>query len=520
MLAGELAGHAGAIDEAVDHYSEATRLSNDPLVAERATRIALFAGNNERALKSAERWVKLAPKSLEAHQTLAILFIRNELPEKAIPHFEYVIKTTQPKNKSGFHLVGATLAREKNQVQALAAMRMLVERYPNHAGAHFALGNLALGANHYQLAVKEGGKALELDPALVEARSVRARAYMALGETKQALDDMKSAVLSHPSNYELRLTYARMLVQAKRYDLARMEFNRLIQTRPGDADLIYTLGLLNLQERKYDAAIDNFNQLVKSGERVDEGYYYLGRVAEERERYKEAIEWYLKLEKGDYLLDGQVRVAEMLAKLGSLQKAREHFKKVRSASTSDEDSVKLYLAEGQLLRDTNHYHAGMQIYNRALTEYPGNEDLLYARALMAEKIDRLDLLEADLRAILARDPNNATALNALGYTLADRNERIQEAFEYIQRALKVRPDDPTVIDSMGWVQFRMGNYEAAEQYLRRAYKLLQDAEIAGHLSELIWAKGNKSEARDLLRQALEKDPEHEYLQKLHQRFQQ
>ncbi len=518
VLAGELAGHAGAIEEAVDHYSEATKISKDPMIARRATRIALYAGNNERALESAKRWVKLSPESLESHQTLAILFTRNAQSKKAIPHFEYVIKTTQPNNKSGFQLIGATLAREKNQVRALEVMRMLVERHPNNASAHFSLGNLALGAQHYQLAVEEGGKALMLDPELVEARSVRARAYMALGETEQALDDMKSAVRIDPDNYELRVTYARMLVQAKRYALARMEFNRLIQKRPGDTDLIYTLGLLNLQEQKYDAAIENFNQLVQSGKRVDEGYYYLGRVAEEREQFKEAIEWYLKLEKGDYLLDGQVRIAEMLVKMGSLKKAREHFKKVRSASTSDEDSVKLYLAEGQLLRETNHYHAGMQIYNRALTEYPGNEDLLYARALMAEKIDRIDLLEADLREILARDPENATALNALGYTLADRNERIEEAFGYIQRALKVRPDDPTVIDSMGWVQFRMGNYEAAEQYLRRAFKLMQDAEIAGHLSELIWAKGNKAEALDLLRQALEKDPQHEYLRELHQRF--
>ena len=160
----------------------------------------------------------------------------------------------------------------------------------------------------------------------------------------------------------------------------------------------------------------------------------------------------------------------------------------------------------------------MEVYNRALTEHPGNEDLLYARALMAEKIDRIDLLEADLRAILEQDPDNATALNALGYTLADRNERIHEAFGYIKRALEARPDDPTVIDSMGWVHFRMGNYPEAEKYLRRAFELLKDAEIAGHLSELYWAKGDKSQAWDVLHRALEKDPDDEYLLELQQRF--
>ena len=192
----------------------------------------------------------------------------------------------------------------------------------------------------------------------------------------------------------------------------------------------------------------------------------------------------------------------------------------RNGAGDEEVSIRLYLAEGQLLREAKLYNAGMALYNRALTEHPGNGDLLYSRALMAEKLDRIDLLEADLRAILADDPDNATALNALGYTLADRNERIEEAFDYIQRALKARPDDPTVIDSMGWVQFRMGNFNEAEQYLRRAFELLQDAEIAGHLSEIMWMKGNKSEARNIIREALEREPEHEYLQELQQRFSQ
>jgi tetratricopeptide (TPR) repeat protein len=278
------------------------------------------------------------------------------------------------------------------------------------------------------------------------------------------------------------------------------------------------MGLLNLQEQNFDEAVKNFKRLVKTGTRADEGHYYLGRVAEERKRYKEAITWYLKVGEGDYFLDAQSRVAGVYVKLGSLQKARDQLKRARNETDDEEVSIRLYLAEGQLLREAKLYNAGMALYSRALTEHPGNGDLLYSRALMAEKIDRIDLLEADLRAILADDPNNATALNALGYTLADRNERIEEAFAYIKRALKAKPDDPTVIDSMGWVQFRMGNINEAEHYLRRAFELLQDAEIAGHLSEIIWEKGNKSEARDLIREALKREPEDEYLLELRQRF--
>ncbi len=520
LLAAEISGHLGEIDQSVQHYIAAAKISKDPKIAARATRIALYSGNNSSALAAAERWVQLTPANIEAHQTLAILYVRSDKIQQAIPHFEYVIDASKTAKGNGFMIIGATLAREKNQPQALEAMQHLVSLHQNNATAHFAYANLALGAKQYRQAVSASGKALRLDPNMIEARVVRARAYMSLGESERALRDMKSAVEATPESYELRVTYGRMLVRAKRHSQARDEFKYLIKQRPDDADLLYTLGLINFQEQEYDDAAANFKRLIESGKRADEGHYYLGRLAEERKRYKEAQSWYLKVGEGDYYLDAQSRVANTYVKLGSLQKARDHLKKLRSQTSDEETSIRLYLAEGQLLREAKLYHMGMDLYNRALTEHPGNGDLLYARALMAEKLDRIDLLEADLRAILAEDPDNATALNALGYTLADRNERIQEALEYIQRALKVRPDDPTVIDSMGWVQYRMGNYDEAEKYLRRAFELLQDAEIAGHLSEIIWAKGDKSEAKRLLREALEKDPDHEYLQELQQRFSQ
>ncbi|MEN8132151.1 MAG: tetratricopeptide repeat protein [Pseudomonadota bacterium] len=520
VLAAELAGHLGDIETAVEHYSAASRLSADPQVAERAMRIALYAKDDRNALKAAKRWVELAPDNLDSRQRLATLYLRNALPEQAISQFDYVINAAPGNSANRFLLIGVTLAREKDQKAALDAMSRLVERHQGDAHAHFALANLAMGAKEYRSAVAASDRALEIDPKFFEAQGVKARAFMALGETNQALQAMKAAVTSVPESYELRMIYGRMLVQAKRYDAARSEFNILLKKKPGDSDLLYTLGLLNLQEQRYRAAESNFKALLKLGKHAAEGHYYLGRVAEERGKYNKAKQWYLKVSEGDYYLDAQVRIADMYAKLGSLKKARAHFGKVRSEISDDEASVKLYLAEGQLLREASLYHAGMQIYNRALTEHPSNGDLLYARALMAEKIDRIDLLEADLRAILVQDPDNATALNALGYTLADRNERIQEAFQYIERALEVRPDDPTVMDSMGWVHFRMGNYTLAEQYLRQAFQLLKDAEITGHLSEIIWEQGKKSEARDILRRALERDPKHEYLQKLQQRFSQ
>lgn len=520
LLAGELAGHLGDLEQSVAHYAEAVNLSDDPKVAARATRIALYAERVEDGLVVAKRWVELAPDNHEARQTLAILYVRNDQAEQAIPHFRHVIDLTDAAGQNGLLLVSAALGREKDAAAALETMRQLVESDQDNPEAHFAYGTLALAHKRFRLAANETTKALVLQPAYVEARIVRARARFNMDELEAALTDMKAASAARPENEELHANYGRMLVQSKRYDEARTVFTGLLNKRPENPDLLYMLGLLNLQDERYDAAEQSFKGLAATDKRVDEAHYYLGRVAQVRSQYPKAMDWYGKVSEGEYFLDAQTRIADLHRELGDLPKARAHLKQLRDRASDGETIVKLYLSEGQVLREAGKFKEGMEVYNRALTEHPRNGDLLYARALMAEKINRIDLLEADLRAILADDPGNATALNALGYTLADRNERIPEAYEYIQRALKERPDDPTVIDSMGWVQFRMGNYDAAEQYLRKAYDLLQDAEIAGHLTELIWVKGNKSEARDLLNKALEKDPDHDYLLELKARLDQ
>jgi len=366
--------------------------------------------------------------------------------------------------------------------------------------------------------VRESTRVLSLQPEFVDALLIRAQAYLRLGNTSLAVRDMKSAAALNPKSVEIRLNLGRLLVAAEEYGEAREIFEDLASEAPGNEDLMYMLGLLNLQDQRYDDAERYFKRLTTSPKRAPEGHYYMGRVEEARGRSDEAIAAYLRVEGGEYFLDAQVRATAIMAANGNLQRARTQLKRMRTQVGSPGDAIKLYLAEGQLLRDGGLYRDGMGLYNRALTEHPANGDLLYARALMAEKLDRIDLLERDLQMILAEDPDNATALNALGFTLADRNERIPEALGYIERALEVSPDDPTVIDSMGWVQYRMGNYEEAEQFLRKAFDILPDPEIAGHLSETIWVQGNRVEARDMLKEALKSDPENDYLRELEKRF--
>lgn len=240
-----------------------------------------------------------------------------------------------------------------------------------------------------------------------------------------------------------------------------------------------------------------------------ESSYYLGRVYEEKKDPETALKYYFAVHHGEYYLGAQSRAANLLAEQGKLARAREHLHSLRVGN--EQDQVRLYLVEGELLRKAGQYQEALTFFADKLEKLPNDTSLRYARALVAERADKLALAEEDLRIIIEREPGNAQALNALGYTLADRTERLDEALDYITRALEVEPKDAAIIDSMGWVQYRLGNHAKAVELLRQALSLIHDPEIAAHLGEVLWEMGNKREALDVLETALEKYPEHKIL---------
>ncbi len=520
VLVGELSGQFGDVQQALQHYINAANLTDDPSVAERATRIAMFAKDWPLGIKAATRWSELAGDNLEISQILGVLELRSGNVDAAVPHFEKIMSAADDSPAKGFSIIGAVLARETESEAAIQLLERLVLKHFENPYGHLTLASLAFQSQDYQRTIDESEIALGFKPDLVEARAMRAQALMNLKETDQALQEMKLIVEESPENREMRMAYARMLLTAEKYDEAAVEFDLLLAENPNDTDLIYTLGLLRLQLEQYIEAEVQFKRLVERNQRKDEGHYYLGRVAEEQKKHQQAIAEFEKVEQGQYYIDAKARIATIYKDLDGIQKAQSYLKNVRASLSSPENIIEVYLVEGQLLHDEKLYVAAMDLYSEGLQEFPGHSDLLYARALMAEEIDRIDLLEIDLKAILSEDPDNASALNALGYTLADHNFRVDEALGYIKRALEIRPDDPAVIDSMGWVQFRLGNLLEAENYLRKAYGLLEDSEIAGHLVELLLAQGNYDEARKIINESLEREPEDEYLLELQQKLQQ
>jgi tetratricopeptide (TPR) repeat protein len=431
------------------------------------------------------------------------MLLRNKLPDAAFEEFDFIIQAKQAE-PSVFISIGKQLARESLREEALSVMQRLARRYRHIAAAHYALSTLAEQSGKLKLAESAVRETLTLKPDWLEAKNQLARLLHLQGETAQALDLLRKALDAKPDSKVLRLSYARLLVDAKQLDAARIEFERLAEQAPGNEDILYALGILALQAEDLKAAERYLKQLVGDSKRSLEAAYYLGQIAEQRQQPLKAIRWYAEIQRGEYAFDAQMRMVALLAKQGNTEGALNHLRSILPRGEAQQ--VRLYLVEGDVLRVAERYQDAMAMYDRALEQLPGNNDLLYARALMAERVDRLDILIADLQAVLKSEPDNAHAMNALGYTLVDRTNRFDEAAKYIHRALELLPDDPAILDSMGWLQYRIGNHDEAIKHLTRAYDLNDDGEIAAHLGEVLWVMGEQQRAQKVWQRALEKAP--------------
>jgi tetratricopeptide (TPR) repeat protein len=334
---------------------------------------------------------------------------------------------------------------------------------------------------------------------------------------EEALRFLGEYLKSHPKARDVRLNYARLLVKAKNYGEARNQFEALTAEYPDNADVGMAVALLAIQASDYDAAEKQLMRVLELNYKdPDVARYYLGQLNEERKRLDEALKWYSAVAQGEQYINAQSRYAGILAKQGRLPEARQHLQK--AAAQNNLQRVQLTQAEAQLLRDASQYQAAFELLGQALEKMPNTPDLLYDYAMAAEKVDRIDVLEGNLKQLIKLRPDHAHAYNALGYTFADRNQRIEEAHGLIQTALKLAPEDPFIMDSMGWVLYRMGRNQEGLGYLQKAFKLRPDAEIAAHLGEVLWALGQRDQARQIWTEALKGQPDNELLQNTLKRF--
>ena len=517
LMVAEIALNQGDTELAIRHYLELAKSQENPDIAERAVRVAVYGQDLEAATEAAQRWIELDPKRVEARQVIAAIYIRQDNIPEAFNYINGLIQTSELEDSQLFPPLLGMLAREKNANTVLAVTQRLAKENPSRAYAQYLHGMLSAQNGRPEEALKYLDRSIAL--AEIEGlHSARARVLLKLGRSDEAVVSLQKAVQNNPDDQGLRLTYARLLVDIKEYEKARIEFEKLHQGSPEDAELLFTLGLLSLESQRLDDAEKYMMMLVRLKQREGEAQYYLGRIYENRKQYEAAIDWYREVHVGEYKFDARLRIADMLGISGRTEEAIEHLDAMLKGSQSDGSLVRIYISKGELLRSVRRYEQALAVFNTALDIVPGNSDLLYSRALVAEKLGRIDLLEADIRTILKTEPDNAHALNALGFTLADQTDRYQEAYGYIKRAIEIMPDDAAIIDSWGWVHYRLGEYDKAIGLLRKALSHFNDAEIAAHLGEVLWVSGNHEEATSIWMEALEKSPNDPMLQEVMQRF--
>lgn len=515
VLVAEVAGQRGKIDVAVQNYMDLARQTRDPVVIERATRIAVYARDDDAALEAAELWHEVDPANTDAHQVLAVMTLRKGDIDTALYHLETILDRSQGQMDQKLWMIANFLGREEDQQAVMQLMERLMQNHMDDPEAIYAYAHVAARLGDVERSEVLLERVLELKP----GNEAAAMTYLSLlqksGKTNQALGWLEGMLDKTEDDFNMRMAYARLLTDAKRFDDARRQFEILLVQAPNNIDVLYALGLLYLQVNRLDDAEQKFLRLTKLKKRIFDANYYLGRISEERDALQQASNYYQGVHGGENYLDANIRLSLILAKQGEVEKALANIRAIEQPTNSNR--LIIIQAEGEILTAEKRFDEAMALFDRAILANP-HPDLLYSRAMLAEKMGRIDVLEADLLNILKDDPDNATALNALGYTLADRTDRYNEAYGYIKRAYELSPGDFYILDSMGWILYRLGRLDEAVDYLRQALALRNDPEIAAHLGEVLWVMGDKEAAREVWDTALQATPQDDRLLKVIERF--
>jgi tetratricopeptide (TPR) repeat protein len=516
FLLAEIAGQRGNLPLAAQTYLELARTTKDAGVARRATEIALYAQLNEIALESAKIWLAAEGDSPAARQTLATLLVNSRNLDAARPLLAEALAAERDNPGQALLQLHGVLSRHPDKGAVHDLVADLTGPYRKHAEAHYVIAQAAQAAGRHGAAQAAIGEALRIRPDWAAAALLHAQ-LLARDAQERSLDYLSQYLLRNPESQEVRLAFARNLINEKRYEEARGEFQKLLAANPDNADIALTVAFLSLQMNDVEAADVQLKRALELGyQDPDTIRFQLGQVNEDLKRLEEAGRWYRAVSGGAQYVVAQARYALLLARQQQLDEARAHLQNL--APQNEAQRVQLVQAEAHLLREVRQYDESYQVLRDALDVQPDHPDLLYDIALAAEKLDRLDVVEASLRKLIAMKPDHAQAYNALGYTLADRTDRLTEAYEYIEQALRLAPDDPFILDSMGWVHYRLGNLQEGLGYLRRAYEQRRDPEIAAHLGEVLWAKGKREEAEAVWRESLRDNPESDELRRTMRRF--
>ena len=507
LVLAEIAGARGQLGLAAEAYLDLARTTRDPRVARRAAEVALYARRYDMALEAARLWSDIEPNSPQPHQMVIGLLAATGRTDDLVADLAQQFAGAGKQTGDQLMELNRLLARYPDKQAARRLVDKLTEPYLSMAEAHFARAQAAHAAGDEAGAAADLDRAIALRPNWEQAVLARAQMTTDGAETARVLS---AFVAANPKAKDARLAYARSLVAEKRYTEARREFQTLLADHNDNGDVVYAVAVLSLQLNDMDEAETQLKRLVgMQHNESDSARVYLGQIAEERKRFDEALKWYGEVGTGSQYVPARMRMAHVFVRQEKLDEARRTLQETTAASPSER--AQLLIAESQLLRDAGRNDDAYAVLVDGLAAHPDQPELLYEAGLLAERVGNFEVGEADLRRLIKLKPDYAHAYNALGYSLADRNQHLDEAQQLIDKALELAPDDPFILDSKGWVLFRRGDAIGAVDVLTKAFKLRADPEIAAHLGEVLWTMGRKDEARVTWGDAMKASPGNEVL---------
>jgi len=516
LLQAELALQSSEYLEAAREYRKAAEISDSVDIARQATRVSYSFGFNDEALRAAKRWLELDEDSDEALLYVAQLQLRlGELRDSRRNLKKLIERGDEPPDQRLLSLV--QVLSQENPGDADKVVRWLAKPYKNSPYAHYATAVMAMQAGDTEYAEEHALKALELDPDWIKAKLLYGRNLLIAGKQDEAIDYTARIIGDDPDpDPDARMELALMMMSAGRDDDALSQINQILLEQPARSDALRMMAIINFRLENLDAAWADFQDLLASGRFTMDALYYLARIADYREEFERATRLYSQVKSGPNAVVSQRRAAALIAfegddPQGALQELEEF------GNNNPSYAIDMVLARAQLLASLERYDEALDFYDRYVSYRPDEENALLGRAELLLRMGRLDESLDQYRAAVKRWPESSMSLNALGYTLADRTGEYKEAEKLIRKALEYDPDSPAIIDSLGWVLFKLGDPEAALAELQRAYESLRDPEVAAHIVEVLGSMGRHDEALAVLESAEEQDPDSKLLEDVRSR---
>lgn len=516
LMAAELAGQRNQYDLALDAYLQAAKRVDDARIAERAVKIGMFLKDEKRTREALEIWLSKDPENLPARKFAVLLAIKNADRTAAVENLDAIYQEDPAGFEGGMLEMIKALEKEGRAQFIYDVLEDLNQLHPEQSNLLFLQAIVASLLHDNALSQQKISQVLELQPDWNKAIIFQAQLAGRSGDMAKAREYLEKAVKQAPDDKQLRKMLLEVLVNTGAFDDAIKLCQSVLDENSDDGETLFTMALIYMQQNQLDKAEGYLEKALGSPEWEGQASFYLGKIELDKQRSDKALKWFDRAAASGYGFEADMAAVSLLLSQKELNEAEARIKKMDGKYP--EQHLRVLMMKAELYNQWGKYQEAYDVLSLALNDAADNRDVLYARALIAERLDKLEVLEADLLKILEKNPDDVGALNALGYTLTDRTQRYDEAEKYLLKAIQLQPDEAVIVDSYGWLQFKRGKYDLALEYLRKAFAKQPENEIAAHIAEVLWVTGKQQEAKEFIEPILKKFPDDEYLLKFKNRF--